>query len=194
MMAAWARRWRAVALAGFFGLLLAACATPNRIVGESGGQAFDRTGRFAVTVAYRDGHQDAVQGGFAWHDAGSQLVLDLANPLGSTLARVKVSTRMAVMTRSNGDVESAADPDALVAKVLGSPIPVAGLRDWLRGQTGAAPVSGLKKNPAGQPMGFEQAGWQVALSNYDTQGPRLLRLSRGEADRDISVRLVVDGD
>ena len=194
MMAAWARRWRAVMLAGFCGLLLAACATPNKIVGEGGSRAFDRTGRFAVTVAYRDGHQDAVQGGFAWHDAGDQLVLDLANPLGSTLARVKVSPRMAVMTRSNGDTESAADADGLVAKVLGSPIPVAGLRDWLRGRTGAAPVGELRKNDAGQPIEFTRAGWQVALSRSDSQGPRLLRLSRGEADRDISVRLVVDGD
>jgi len=193
-MAAWARRWRVGALACLCGLLLAACATPNKIVGEGGGRAFDRTGRFAVTVAYRDGRQDAVQGGFAWHDAGDQLVLDLANPLGSTLARVKVSPGMAVMTRSNGDTESAADADGLVAKVLGSPIPVAGLRDWLQGRTGAAPVGELRKNDAGQPIAFKQAGWQVALSRYDSLGPRLLRLSRGEADRDISVRLVVDGE
>jgi len=193
-MAAWARRWRAGALAGLCGLLLAACATPGKITSENGGQAFDRTGRFAVTVAYRDGRQDAVQGGFAWHDTGSKLVLDLANPLGSVLARVQVSPGMAVMTRSNGDTESAADADGLVAKVLGSPIPVSGLRDWLRGQTGAAPVSGLRKNEGGQPIEFRQAGWQVALSRYDNLGPRLLRLSRGEADRDISVRLVVDGE
>jgi outer membrane lipoprotein LolB len=97
------------------------------------------------------------------------------------------------MTRSNGEIETASSPDGLVDQVLGSPIPVGGLRDWLRGQTGAAPVSGLQKNPDGQVAQFQQAGWRVALSRYDSKGPRLLQMNRSEASRDITVRLVIDG-
>src|SRR3546814_9254470 len=67
-------------------------------------------------------------------DTGNALTLDLTNPLGNTLARVSVLPGLATLTRSNGEREQAAHPDALVEQVLGSPMPVAGLRDWLQGR------------------------------------------------------------
>src|SRR3546814_10947988 len=75
--------------------------------------------------------------------------LDLANPLGSTLARVEVTPAGATLFRSDGTTQQARTADALVAQVLGSPIPVEGLRDWLRGRTGSQRVDDLKKNAAG---------------------------------------------
>lgn len=170
---------------------LAACATPPSMPGKVQG-AFDRAGRFALNVEQRDGERDSVQGGFAWRDAGRTLWLDLSNPLGSTLARVEVHPAQAVLTRSNGQTASAANPDALVAQVLGSPIPVAGLRDWLRGQTGRSAVASVETDAEGRLSHFTQQGWQVNLSRYDELGPRLLQLKRREADRTISVRLVID--
>src|SRR5690606_3888119 len=98
------------------------------------------------------------------------------------------------LTRSNGEREQAEHPDALVELVLGSPMPVAGLRDWLRGRTGDAPVQGLEKNDSGQIAAFSQDGWRVQLSRYDNLGPRLLQLHRNDASRDISLRLVIDSD
>src|SRR5690625_5512517 len=123
------RRWAVPALlAG----ALAACATPDQIATHSD-TAFQRTGRFALTVDHVSGKQDAVQGGFAWLDAGRSLALDLTNPLGSTLARVTVSGGTATLTHSNGAQEVAQEADNLVVKVLGSPLPVHGLRYWLLG-------------------------------------------------------------
>jgi outer membrane lipoprotein LolB len=171
---------------------MAGCATPSKITSRDAGPSFDRAGRFALSVSYFSGKQDAVQGGFAWHDTGDQLLLDLTNPLGNTLARVKVEPGRATLTRSDGSTEQAEHPDALVELVLGSPIPVAGLRDWLRGQTGNASVAQLvQKN--GQLASFNQNGWRVQLSRYDALGPTLLQLNRNDANRTISVRLVVDG-
>ncbi len=188
----WARS-RAWWCAGLLCLLLAACATPKRINDGRPGAAFDRTGRFALSVNYSGGKQEAVQGGFSWHDTGSMLMLDLANPLGSTLARVQVEPGLATLTRSNGATEQAGHPDALVELALGSPIPVGGLRDWLQGRTGSGRVAGLEKNAGGQPASFSQNGWRVQLSRYDAQGPTLLQMNRNDANRTISVRLVVDG-
>lgn len=185
----WMRRAAPIALC----LAVAGCATPQRIASGPETAAFDRTGRFAVSVSHASGKQDAVQGGFAWHDAGEQLRLDLANPMGSTLARVDVTPGSAVLTRSDGSQERASHPDELVDLVLGSPIPVRGLRDWLRGQTGPAPVQDLQKE-AGHISAFVQQGWRVRLSRYDDQGPRLLQMNRNDAQRTISVRLVVDSD
>ena len=184
------RAWLAALLAG---ALLAGCATPQRIAGRADASAFDRTGRFAVTVEQRNGKHDAVQGGFAWRDTDRRLVLDLANPLGNTLARVEVGAGRAVLTRSNGSTETAGSPDELVEQALGSPIPVAGLRDWLRGRLGGSPAQGLQQDAQGRPERFQQSGWRVSLSRYDDRGPRLLQLRRSDYDRDISVRLAVDG-
>jgi outer membrane lipoprotein LolB len=183
------RRWL---LAAAGSMLLAGCAAPPRIGEGLAGQAFERRGRFAVSVNYSNGRQEAVQGGFAWHDTARALTLDLANPLGSTLARVQVTSGQAVMTRSDGTTERASHPDALVEQVLGSPIPVAGLRDWLRGRTGTEPVSGLERDAEGRPVVFTQDGWRVQLSRYDATGPGLLQMNRNDANRTLSVRLVVD--
>lgn len=183
------RAWCCLAVAG---LLLAACATSSGYLAQPDGSAFQRSGRFAVSVSYFDGKRDAVQGGFVWRDTGDELVLDLANPLGSTLARVQVRPGYAVLTRSNGQTEQAAHPDALVEQALGSPIPVANLRDWFRGRTGSAPVSDLETNEAGQIASFTQNGWRVQLSRYDDAGPRLLQMNRNDANRSISARLVAN--
>jgi len=138
--------------------------------------------------------RDAVQGGFAWLDSGKRLRLDLANPVGSTLARIDVTPARAVVTRSDGSTEQAADADGLVEMALGSPLPVSGLRDWLRGRTGqGGQVSNLEKNSQGQITGFTQDGWRVRLSRYDDQGPGLVQLNRDDSSRSISARLVIDG-
>lgn len=193
MIASWLKCGRLWLCAGLI-CLLTACATPQKINNGIAGPAFDRTGRFALSVNYSDGRQEAVQGGFSWHDTGRVLMLDLANPLGNTLARVQVEPGVATLTRSNGETEQAPHPDALVEQVLGSPIPVAGLRDWLQGKTGTDAVAVLEKNSSGQPASFSQNGWRVQLSRYDAQGPALLQLNRNDSNRTISVRLVVDAD
>src|SRR3546814_8226756 len=114
------RTWYCAVVAAF---LLTACAAPQKIGGNASEAAFERAGRFAVTVNYFGGKHEAVQGGFAWHDTGNALTLDLTNPLGNTLARVSVLPGLATLTRSNGEREQAAHPDALVEQVLGSPMP-----------------------------------------------------------------------
>lgn len=188
-----ARPARRAAVAAVVCALVAACATPVPVSGPSGDGVFSRTGRFAVRVDHDTGKQEAVQGGFAWREADGRLVLDLANPLGSTLARVQADGSQAVLTRSDGSQTRAATPDALVAEVLGGDIPVAGLRDWLRGRLPARPAAeSVERDAAGRPVAFVQGGWRARLSRYDDQGPRLLQMDRSQAGQRISVRLVVD--
>ncbi|NYT64177.1 outer membrane lipoprotein LolB [Alcaligenaceae bacterium] len=193
MNGSWLQRGKAWWCAGLLCLFLAACATPPKTGGDNTAQGFERSGRFALSVNYFDGKQDAVQGGFVWRDTGQALELDLLNPLGNTLARVQVEPGQATLIRSNGATEQAAHPDALVEQVLGSPIPVGGLRDWLQGRTGDASVQGLENNSNGQPQLFSQNGWRVQLLRYDTYGPTLLQMNRNDTNRTISVRLVVNG-
>ena len=178
--------------------LLSACATPPKpeAVGSTDAatadSALSRSGRFALSVTHASSQVEAVQGGFSWRDDGRKLMLDLSNPLGNTLARVWVLPGQAMLERTDGSQEVASHPDALVEQVLGSPVPVAGLRDWLHGRTGPSAVQNQRLDEQQQLSSFEQSGWRVTLSRYDEQGPRLLQLNRHEASRSISVRLVVD--
>jgi outer membrane lipoprotein LolB len=179
--------------------LLTACATPPPITPPDGGAAqsgvLSRTGRFAVQVDEVTGKTQAVQGGFAWYDmARSGLTLDLNSPLGAALARVEVDpSGTATLTEANGVQTVAESADDLVAQVLGSPIPVAGLRYWLRGQLAPRPAAqDLQRDGAGRPMSFSQAGWKVRVTDFDTIGPVRMSLQRSEpGNRVINVRLVM---
>jgi len=175
-------------------VVLTACMLPQPIgqVEETGDDVYTRLGRFALRMETTPGKQNAVQGGFAWRDDGRSLRLDLANPLGTTLLRVDADQDGAILTRANGTRTVAATPDELVAEALGSTIPVVGLRDWLRGRLAQGRAADVQRNDQGQPERFVQDGWQVRLSHYDEQGPRLLRFERREADDFIAVRLVID--
>ena len=83
-----------------------------------------------------------MQGGFSWSDDGRRYVLDLTNPLGSTEARVEGQPGSASLTKADGTRLMADNPDALAEDALGSSMPVAGLRDWLRGKLPAEPEPG----------------------------------------------------
>lgn len=173
---------------------LTACAvapTPTTELIPEEGNVFTRGGRFALSVERTDGKKDAVQGGFQWEESPQQLQLDLNNPMGTVLARVLVTPQGAALQYPNGEVEYASSPDALVEQLLGYMIPVAGMRDWLRGQTGPTPHVDLQLE-AGQPSYFQQDNWRVHLKRYDEQGPRLLQMYRNQAQQNISVRVVID--
>lgn len=152
---------------------------------------FQRAGRFALSVEKRDGARDAVQGGFVWNQQQQQIQLDLNNPMGTVLARLVADDQGARLIYPNGEVEYAQSPDALVAQLLGYELPVSGMKDWLRGQTGPSPVEGLQLEQD-QIVYFHQDNWRVRLQRYDELGPRLLQMNRNQASQFFSVRIVVD--
>lgn len=188
------KQWLALLLI----LVMAGCATPPPIVpdaGQTSAAALSRTGRFAVQVEELGGQQHAVQGGFSWYDIGAGgLTLDLISPLGAALARVEVDADgSAVLIEANGTRTAAETADELVARVLGSPIPVDGLRYWLRGKLLAQPAAEVfERDAGGRPTRFTQGGWRVQITDFDDKGPSRMQLQRHEpGNRDISVRLVI---
>jgi outer membrane lipoprotein LolB len=186
------RLWRYAVLILVCGVL-SACVTPQAMKGNGSAGEFSRVGRFSLTVSEAGGGQNAIQGGFSWFDNSRRYVLDLTNPLGSTEARVEGVPGSATLTRSNGTTLSAADPDGLAEDALGSRVPVAGMRDWLRGRVPSVPAaSSLAVDDQARPVSFEQGGWRVRLSRYDAQGPCLLAFEREEPGRRIVLRLVVN--
>jgi outer membrane lipoprotein LolB len=189
-IAARARRlrpvWLALALAG----LLAACAAPQRIGGQ--GPAFERQGRFAVNLQPAGAAPTAAQGGFSWRDDDRVLRLDLVSPLGSVLARIRVEPGLSVLERADGSRESAPTPDDLLALVWGHPMPVSGLRHWMRGEAAPGLVVDARRDDQDRLTSLRQDGWDVTLSNYDDQGPGRVRLSRLDDQGQWRLQLIVD--
>lgn len=186
---------RALRWVGLVAMLavLAACASPQRIGGT--GAAFERVGRFAVTIRPVNAPAQAAQGSFSWRDTGERLRLDLVSPVGNVLAQIQVSSDSAVLVRSNGEREAASDPDTLLAQIWGYAVPVAGLRAWIQGrvQPGDAP-STLNRDPQGRIVSLDQDGWQVSLSDYDARGPMRVRLLRHDTQGEVRVQLIVNRD
>lgn len=176
----------------FCAIILAACASPNKTTTVDN-DGFMRTGRFAVN--YQSNLQDpyAAQGGFSWFDQGQDLTIDLTNPMGSILARIKIMNDEAVLQHADGTTQSASTPDELLALVWGHSIPVAGLRYWLRGELyPQAAATDKRQNKDGQLVGFKQLDWQIRLSDYDKLGPKKIRLLRADAQSRLNLRFMVN--
>jgi outer membrane lipoprotein LolB len=177
---------RAAALAA---LLLAGCATlqapppAERLyagrfaaTSEIGVQRENLSGRFTLSV-HRDG-----------------LTLDLASPLGNTLARVQSFEGSATLVAPQSDGSllrlAGADAEALLRDHLGWSLPVAGLPSWIEGQ--AAP--GRPARDEGSDA-IVQDGWTIrVLERFEASAPRRIEMRRA-ATIDapaVTLRLVLD--
>ena len=88
--------------------------------------------------------------------------LDLSTPLGTILAQARWSPSQVVLATPKGERQFP-DLDALTREVLGEPVPVAALFDWLHGR----PWPGAPSHPSTGARGFEQLGWLVNLASFD---------------------------
>jgi outer membrane lipoprotein LolB len=175
-----ARPWLATALRRALALaaagVLAACATlpqappPERI----------HSGRFAVTTTL-DGHSENTTGRFILAVSGPHLTLDLATPLGTTLARIQTSPAGAVLSVPGpaGLREAhGRDAEALAEEVLGWPLPAAGIGDWIEGRPAPGRASRVQ-DADGRIDLIEQDGWTIEVAErFDGGAPRRLVFTR----------------
>ena len=145
-------RWAALAGALALPALLAACANaPLRPVPEL-------SGRLALHV---EAHQGAparnLSTQFELRGDAVAGELQLNSPIGSTVAQARWRPGMAELISSEGS-RRFASLDALAQDLLGEPLPLAGLIDWLRGRPWPGAPSVVSAG------GFEQLGWRIDLS------------------------------
>jgi outer membrane lipoprotein LolB len=148
-------------------LLLSACATP-----APDGDGAWINGRLALKVA-ATGERPAqsVNAGFALRGNGDSGALRLLSPLGTQLAEARWAPGRATLVSAQGESRFD-DLDALSREVLGEPLPLAALPDWLAGR----PWRGAASTPT--TSGFVQLGWQVELARF---GDGYLEASRAAA-------------
>lgn len=178
-------------------LVLAACATLPAVTEVERAYA----GRFAATTVLGE-QRDNVTGRFTLSVAGARLVLDLATPVGTTLARIEHGPEGTTLRTpgDGGQVLRGRDPEALAEQVLGWPLPVAGIGDWIEGRPALGRPS-QAFSQGGTIARIEQDGWTIELpERFDNGTPRRLVMARpardagsaGAAAPAITLRIVLD--
>jgi outer membrane lipoprotein LolB len=157
------------------------------------------TGRFSASIRRGEQHE-AVSGRFTLAASAGRATLDLASPLGNTLARMDADASGATLTAPQADGTLATwrgdSADALAESVLGYRLPVSGLADWIAGRP--VPGRAVRVSPASGPaQHIEQDGWIIAIDErFEHNGaPRRLSFERqaaGSAAPSVRLRLVLD--
>jgi len=154
-------------------------------------EAIDLGGRLSV-LYQQNGRDQAVHGSFGWRqDAGSTEVV-LRSPLGQTVAAIAVTPQAATLTQAGQPPRSAANVDTLAEQALGWPLPVAGLRRWLQGFTGAA-----RPLPARDDTALTDDGWRIRYDSWQSDGtepyPKRIDLERQtDGAGTVAIRIVLD--
>jgi outer membrane lipoprotein LolB len=123
---------RAASFCCTLGLATCAGLTPtppaSSVVFAAALPSFEAAGRLSV----RHG-SDALTANFRWQRDGNRDEVDLASPLGQTIARLTGDGDGVALRTADGRVATGSDWAALTAQSLGWPLPVDGLAFWIQG-------------------------------------------------------------
>ena len=172
-----------------FVCLVAGCATvpettPDRVY----------AGRFSALATQGD-KRESVSGRFSVEVRGHRQRIDLATPLGTTVARVEVGPEGASASGPGVQEVRGPDADALAEQLLGWRLPVSGLPDWIEGRPVPTRPARVERDGTRAVL-IEQDGWTVRIAeSFAASGrPRLIVLERAASPPapGVVLRLVVD--
>lgn len=141
--------------------LLAGCSTMSP---APEGAAEAVSGKLSVQVdAYQGSPARSVSAAFDLRGSAEQGQMQLTSPLGTVMAQAQWRPGEVLLKSSDGE-KRFADLPALADEVLGEPLPLDALFDWLRGR----PWKGAPHQPLQAPArGFQQLGWTVGLERWN---------------------------
>ena len=152
-------RFFSAVLLAFCTFLVTACAiAPSSPVVDLPARAtldaFSLEGRFSLR-----NEDKSYSGRLSWrHDRGGDRVL-LSSPLGQGMAEIVSDAEGAHLTASDGQIYSAADTETLTRDVLGYPLPLAQMSDWVRATLRDAEESTIDE--FGRPLSQRVAMWRI---------------------------------
>jgi len=174
-------------------LLLGACGPlaprpPSTIKLPPVQDSFEASGRMSA----RHG-SDALAANFHWQHAGERDALELASPLGQTIALMSGDGAAARLQSADGRVLDAGNWTKLTEAGLGWPLPVEGLKYWIQGAARADAAFTAEADEEGRASVLRQDGWTIVYLGYvRTQGD-VWRPSRLTAEYPgVELRLAID--
>jgi len=132
---------------------------------------------------------------FNWSQTPRQTAISFSSPTGQIVATILINAQGAQLTQADKPTQYANDINQLSTEILGWPMPVAGLRDWLQGFVDAQHGTPLTQSTATQPINVD--GWSLRYASWETDNnierPKRLDLSRQTEQAGlVSLRIVVD--
>ena len=131
---------------------------------------------------------------------GKELVLELANPLGLAVARLRVRSGQAVLQIANQADRQASDLDTLTEQAMGWRVPVDKMANWLSGKSNG-PSDKALFDANGRLTEATDSGWRLTVSAWRDDGkPQRLHIQWPTTDSftpkvphsKVSLRLIVD--
>jgi outer membrane lipoprotein LolB len=180
--------------------LLSACtsisppAANQQLVARQYQTRIDLAGR--LSAQYEANYREqSISVNFTWSQTPEQTLIALISPTGQTVATILITAQGAQLTEAGKAPRFANDINQLSTDVLGWPLPVAGLRDWLQGYLNSDHATLITKATSDQ--AFNADGWQLRYVSWVTEAtferPKRLDLSRmTDQVGMVSLRIVVD--
>lgn len=196
-------RWSSAPLLALT-LLAAGCTTTPTVTDSQLHQA--RAYASTVTLDGRlsiqyevNGVEQPSHGSFSWVQHDKHANVQLLSPLGQVVAVITIDPGKATLTQSNRTTKTASDPDTLIQEVIGWPLPVNGLQDWLQGFVTDRAGKRVAVQAAAEPVKVTtQDGWRITYATWapdsnNTLRPRRIDLSRKTTEAGtVSIRIVID--
>lgn len=146
---------------------------------------FSLEGRFSLRYEEKN-----YSGRLSWRHVGASNTVLLASPFGQGIAEITTGENEARLTASDGRVYTARDAETLTRDVLGYPLPLALLTDWVqaRGTTSAD----AELDSRGRPLRLRHEDWRIEYG-YDGDDPQAppTRVFAERADG-VELRLRID--
>ncbi|HWD16088.1 MAG TPA: lipoprotein insertase outer membrane protein LolB [Casimicrobiaceae bacterium] len=175
----------------FVVMALSGCATLPTPAPERAPEARDAPFTLSGRISARHG-SNGVAGGFKWTHAPPRDRIDLADPLGQTLARLDGEPGNVTVRLADGRVENATTWNELTRRALGVTIPVEGLAFWIRGRGAPGSQATIERDGQGRVSALRQDGWDIAYA-YEPPStmPHRVTLTYPGSEP-VEVRVVVD--
>jgi outer membrane lipoprotein LolB len=182
------------ALTGCAGFVPATAQSTAPLIQRSYAQKIDITGRLSAQYDSLNGPQ-SIHINFTWSQTPEQTLISLGSPTGQTIATILINDQGALLTQTDKPPRSANDPNQLFQDMLGWPLPIGGLRDWLQGFTNPDHQRVINQTEADQ--AFKADGWDLRYPNWQIEQnsarPKRLDLSRQTEQAGlVSLRIVMD--
>ena len=129
-------------------------------------RSFSLEGRFSLR--YED---KSYTGHLSWRHVGGRDAVLLASPFGQGMAEIVSDAAGVVLTAGDGKSYAAPDAETLTQQVLGYPLPLNHLLDWVRARGASGTVDA--QDALGRLLRLRQGVWHIAYE-YDNDDAQAL--------------------